>query len=220
MTPVPRTIAGTVDRPPLKERRKEAQVLKRNYAKLLPEVNLQYLSVLDLLFVPISPFSLQGFISFAFARTPVPGTPLLEILFQPLEHQFSQLTIAAFSQTTEIEALHTAPLLHFSHMHMHQMRWPVCQIVQNVCRVHDCAGPDLRLPFQEGQEVTPAQQVQIDRDLIQQQYPPRSQKAHRQLHASSFPVTHSMHAPSQVNVQNVHQLVPPLRVVVPAYRGE
>lgn len=90
---------------------------------------------------------------------------------------------------------------------MHQVRRPPGQIIQDMRRIHNGAIPRLGLVLQPRQELGARQDIQIDRDLIQQQHRPRTHQAHGQLHAAALAVAHGAHAPGRVDVQHVHELV-------------
>lgn len=105
-------------------------------------------------------------------------------------------------------------------MHVHQVRRPGRQVVQDMRRVHHGRVPRRRLARQELEEPAPAQQVEVDRDLVQEQNPPGAQQAHGELHAPPLPVADRVHAPARVNVQEGDELVAPRGEGVAANGGE
>ena len=137
-----------------------------------------------------------------------------------MQHQIAQLTIPAQLHLAQIPPLHAAPLLHPPQMHMHQMRRPLRQIIQDMRRIHHGTGATLGLALQPGEKTAAAQQIQIDGDLVQQQHGPGPQQAHGELDAAALAVGHGVHAPAQVDIEDGDQLVLPARVVLPADRVE
>lgn len=110
-----------------------------------------------------------------FSLFPRPWASRLEIVPQPLQDDLTQSAVPRLCSIANIEVLHLIPLLDTTHMHMNQVCRPVCQIIQNMRSIHHRTRPRLRLPLQELQKVMSAEQIQIDRNFIQQQQVPRPQ---------------------------------------------
>jgi hypothetical protein len=155
---------------------------------------------------------------------PVPRAPLIKILLQPPEHQLAQLTISRIHPLALLNLdtylLSTSPLLHLTQTHMHQMRRPRREVIQDMRRIHNRAWPLLRLLLQKVEEVATAQQIQVHGDLVQQQYRPRPQQPHGKLDPPPLAVGHGVHAPAQVDIKDAYELVAALRVVVAADGGQ
>lgn len=98
----------------------------------------------------------------------IPGTPLGQIILQPCQHQLTQPAIPRLRGPRQLKLIHRPPLLNLPQTHMHQVSRPRRQIIQDMRRIDNGTRSRLGLALQEGQEITAAQQVQIDRDLIQQ----------------------------------------------------
>ena len=155
----------------------------------------------------------------ALSTLALPRTSLLQILPQPVQHQLpkSAVTLDATIVLRHLKAVHRTPLLDLAQRHVHEVRRPLRQIVENVRSIHNSTLARLSLLLQESQEVVARQQVQINRNLIQQKHRPRPQQAHAQLHAAALAVAHGVQVPAEIDVEDLNQLVAALRVVVAAY---
>jgi hypothetical protein len=78
----------------------------------------------------------------------------------------------------------------------------------------------LSLTFQELQEVMAGEKVQINGDLVQQQDSPGSKEAHTELHTSTLAVGNGVQVPGQINVQDSHQLVAPIWIMIASFGFE
>lgn len=152
---------------------------------------------------------------------PVPRTPLVQILLQPLQYQLAQLAIPRqhpliLRIVLNTHVLYTAPLLHFPQRHVHEMRGPRREVIQDMRRVHNRARALVRLLLEEREEVAAAEQVEIDGDFVEEQDRPGPEKPHGELHAAALAVGDRVHAPRQVDVKDVDELVAAFRVVLSA----
>ena len=172
------------------------------------------------LFQSITAQTFKGLIGLALVLSTIPGPSSLQVLFEPFKDNFPKPTILRRPLSLLIELFDRTPLSDIPKMHVHQVGRPLRQIVQDMRRIHDRARARLGLPLQEGKEVAPGQQVKIDGDLIQQQHLPGPNQTHRQLHTTSLTVRHGMHAPVEIDVENVDQFIPAVGISVSADRRE
>jgi hypothetical protein len=173
---------------------------------------------LQALLQPIASLALKIGVGLAFSTLPLSGPSLLQVLSEPVQHQLTQTTISLNATVIlrNLKAVHGAPLLDLAKSHVHEMRRPLRQVIEDVCRVHDSALARLGLLLQESQEVVARQQVQVDGDFVQQENGPGTKKTHAQLDSPPLAVADGVQVPAQVDVENFDQLVAALRVVVAA----
>jgi hypothetical protein len=149
---------------------------------------------------------------------------LIEVFLQPLQHQLSQLAVARVQSLRllglDVHVVDAAPLLDPAQAHVHEVCRPRGEVVEDVGGVDDGARARLGLALEEVEEVAAREQVQVDRDLVEQQNRPRPQQAHGELHPPPLAVRDGMHAPAQVDVEDLDEVVAALRVVVAADRGQ
>ncbi|KAI1006767.1 hypothetical protein K3495_g1457 [Podosphaera aphanis] len=146
----------------------------------------------------------------------ISGAPLFQILIQPCQNQFPEFAVARILDALDIERRNLAPLLCAALAHVHKVRRPLRQIIQNVRGVDNGALACRGLLLEESEKVAPTQKVQIDGDLIQEQDAPWPDQAHGQLDATTFPVGHSVHTPIQIDVEHANQLILAVGVVIAA----
>lgn len=168
----------------------------------------------------ITPYAFQRLVRLTLARITIPGPSGLQVFLEPFKNQFSQLTILSSSRNFLLELLDRPPLFDSAEMHVYQMRWPLREVIQDMRRIDNRARPTLRLPLKEREKVTPGQQIQIHGDFIKQKHLPGPEQAHGQLHATALSIRDGMHAPVQVNVQDLDQFVPAFGVGVAPDGGE
>jgi hypothetical protein len=184
----------------------------------LTDISILQSRSLLLLLQAVTTLTLMVGVRLPLSTLALPRAPLLQILPQPVQHQLPKSAVAldAAIVLRHLETLHRTPLLHLAQRHVHEVRRPLRQVVENVRRIHDRALARLGLLLQESEEVVARQQIQVDRDLVQQQHGPRPQQAHAQLHAAALAVAHGVQVPAQVDVEDVYEFVAALRVVVAA----
>jgi hypothetical protein len=179
--------------------------------------------LVHLLLRAIATLALVALIRLAFSAA-VSGPSLVEILLQPLQHQLTQLAVARVQALRllglDVHVVDAAPLLDPTQAHVHEVRRPRGEVVEDVGRVDDGARARLGLALQEVEEVAARQQVEVDCDFVEQQNRPRPQQAHGQLHPPPLAVRHGVHAPAQVDVEDLDEVVAALAVVVAADRGQ
>lgn len=161
--------------------------------------------------------SLQAFICFSFARPAVPRSSFLQVILQPAQYQLSQQAISTRLEAFHLEAFGGSPLLDSPHVHVHQMGWPLRQVVQDMRGIHNRAVSALRLALQPAEEVAPAQQVQVHGDLIEQQHTPWPQQPHGELDAPALAIADGVHPPGKVDVEDGNELIAARGVVRAAH---
>lgn len=103
---------------------------------------------------------------------------------------------------------------------MDEVGGPAGEVVEDVGGVDDGALAVLRLALEPGQELGAAEDVEVDGDLVEQEHSPGSDEPHGQLDAAALAVGHGVHAPVDVDVEHMDELVAAVGVGVTADGAE